>query len=968
MAVRKYDHKKIEKKWQKKWATGKIYKTTEGEREKCYVLDMFPYPSGEGLHVGHPKGYIATDIYSRFKRMSGFEVLHPMGWDAFGLPAENYAIKNKTHPRLAVEKNIKRYKEQLSIIGFDYDWSREINTTDPAYYKWTQWIFLKLYERGLAYESHEPINWCPSCQTGLANEDLEAGKCERCGSVVEKRPMRQWVLKITDYAERLLADLPPLNWPEHIKESQRNWIGKSEGAEIDFMVKSAAGDNAAGNSAASAGEKITVFTSRPETIFGATYLVLAPEHNFVAQILPSLSAENREEVEKYLATAQNKTEIDRTTENKDKTGVKLEGLVAINPANDEEIPIFVADYVLSSYGTGAIMAVPAHDERDFSFAKKYGLPIKQVVAPHLIDQNNPPVDGKENTKRVIVHAIVKHPTEEKFIALKNKKFPWKTPITGGVEDGEEIETAICREILEETGYKNLKLLDRMPYVIRADFYAAHKNVNRQVVSNIFLFKLENLDKNEIDTSEQEKHDVIWEDWSKIDTLSPVVELGHIVNWLKKGDHPYTGDGVLINSTDPFNESATSEARSKIIEFLAKKTTAILTTKYKIRDWVFSRQRYWGEPIPMIHCEKCGAVPVPEKDLPVKLPEVKNYEPTGTGESPLAAIEKWVNVKCPKCGGKAKRETNTMPQWAGSSWYYLRFMDPKNSKALVDPAKEKYWNQVDVYVGGDHAVRHLIYARFWHKFLYDIGTVSTSEPFKRLEFLGFILAEDGRKMSKRYGNVINPDDIVHTYGADTLRVYEMFMSPFSQTTSWDTKAIMGSERFVERVWRIGERFAGLLGKTNSAELLISLHKTIKKVSEDIETFGFNTAISSLMILSRELEHATDFTAETLAIFLKLCAPFMPHVTEEIWATQKLAKNSIHKSPWPTFDAKLTEKNTVKIAIQVNGKVRDEVKVAPDTDEKTLTALALERPEVKRWLEGREVKKTVFVKGRILSFVV
>jgi len=785
---KKFDHAAIEKKWQEKWRQDDLYKTEEGSnKKKVYVLDMFPYPSGEGLHVGHPKGYIATDIYSRFKRMDGHEVLHPMGWDAFGLPAENFAIKHKIHPRMAVEKNIENFKQQLSHLGFNYDWSREINTTDPEYYKWTQWIFLKLLEKGLAYESYEPINWCPGCQTGLANEDLESdGTCERCGSVVEKRPMRQWVLKITDYADRMLEDLETLTeWPEHIKEAQRNWIGRSEGAEIDFKL--------------TIDRKITVFTTRPDTIFGATYLVVAPE--LILELIPELiSSEivtNKDEVLEYVKGTAKKTEVDRTNAEKEKTGVEVKGVKAINPANGKEIPVFISDYVLSHYGTGAIMAVPAHDERDSEFAKKFGLP-------------------------------------------------------------------------------------------------------------------------EID----------------------------VVN-----------DNVLVNSGS-FNGMQSEEAKKAITEKIGGR----LTSTYRLNDWVFSRQRYWGEPIPVIHCGKCGVVPVPYEQLPVMLPEVEHYEPTGTGESPLAAITDWVNVDCPKCGGAAKRETNTMPQWAGSSWYYLRFIDPHNDQALIDPEKEKAWAPVDVYVGGDHAVRHLIYARFWHKFLYDIGTVHTIEPFMRLEFLGFILAEDGRKMSKRWGNVINPDDIVKQNGADTLRVYEMFMGPFENTVAWSTNGLVGAQRFVERV-------NGLLdhvGDDEPQEITRLLHKTIKKVRSDIEDFKFNTAVSAMMIFVNAAEKSS-LSKESYQAFITLLAPFAPHLTEELWA---LAGNdkSIHLESYPKADEALAADDEVTIGVQINGKSRGSITIAADANEEIAMAAAKADEGLAKYLKDGEVTKVIYVPGRILNCII
>ena len=793
----KYDHKAIEQKWQAAWAAAGLYRTQENRvKPKCYVLDMFPYPSGEGLHVGHPKGYIATDIYSRMKTMQGFSVLHPMGWDAFGLPAEQYAIKNKVHPRVAVDKNTARYKEQLSVIGFNYDWEREVNTTDPAFYKWTQWIFLKMFEKGLAYESYEPINWCPTCQTGLANEDLEDGKCERCETVVEKKPMRQWVLRITEYADRMLADIDALDWPTSIKESQKNWIGRSEGAEIDFVIEGSE-------------KKITVFTTRPDTLFGATYVVLAPEHKLLDELKDSVA--NWNDVATYREDTKKQSEIERTAAGREKTGVRLEGVQAVNPANGDKLPVFVADYVLGHYGTGAVMAVPAHDERDFDFAKKFNLPIIQVI-------------------------------------------------TGG-------------SVLEAA---------------------------------------------------------------------------------------FVDGGTLVNSGD-FDGISNEDAKKKITDFVKGRWV----TKYRLKDWVFSRQRYWGEPIPLIHCEKCGVVPVPEKELPVVLPQVESYAPTGTGESPLADIAEWVNTPCPKCGGAGKRETNTMPQWAGSSWYYLRYIDPKNSQALVDKEKESYWSPVDMYVGGaEHATRHLIYARFYHKFLYDIGVVNYTEPFKRLQNVGLIMAEDGRKMSKRWGNVINPDDIVSTYGADTLRLYEMFMGPFGQSVVWSTESIIGPRRFLERVWRLKEKATR---DTNESSLDATIHNTIKKVGDDIEAFGFNTAISSLMILVNEMEKVEAFSSEQYETLLVLLAPFAPHIAEELW--HEIGNtDSVHLASWAVFDPSKTVVGEITIAIQVNGKVRDAMVVSVDIEEEELKEMALGRPAVIKWTEGKEVKKVIVVKGKLLSIVV
>jgi len=784
--MEKYDHKKVEAKQQQKWWDADIDKVgSDPTKPKCYVLDMFPYPSGEGLHVGHPKGYIATDIYSRMKKMQGYNILHPMGWDAFGLPAENYALKNKIHPKVAVEKNIATFKSQLKKIGFNYDWEREINTTDPEYYKWTQWIFLKLFEKGLAYESHEPINWCPSCQTGLANEDLENGKCERCGSEVEKKPMRQWVLKITDYADRLLADLdlPELKWPEHIKESQRHWIGKSVGAEIEFKLKAKSHppDRRAGKLKA-----ITVFTTRPDTIYGATFMAISPE---LADEWLEADWQASKEVKKYVADTLATRAKQTYKDNPEKTGV-FSGLHAINPANEEEIPVWITNYVLGDIGTGAIMAVPVHDERDREFAEKFNLPISEA----------------------------------------------------GLVDGDEV--------IKKVGGKK-------------------------------------------------------------------------------------------------------------------------TVRYKLKDWVFSRQRYWGEPIPIIHCDKCGAIPVPESDLPVELPEVAHYEPSGTGESPLANITDWVNTTCPKCGGEGKRETNTMPQWAGSSWYYLAYAckDPKikgepANYNLLAKDKLDYWQPVDVYVGGaEHATRHLIYARFWHKFLQDIGVVGNPEPFIELHNVGLILAEDGKKMSKRYGNVINPDEIVELYGADSLRLYEMFMGPFADEITWQTDSVIGVRRFLEKVWRLAGKITDLEVEPPSDN---SLHQTIKKVTEDILNFRFNTAISTMMIQVNTWDKLGVVNLDDFKTFLKLLAPFAPHLADELWE-QTGERESIHLAKWPEYDITKVGSDIITLAVQVDGKTRGTIQISPNAEEEAATNKAQAEPEIAKWLAGQAPKRVIYVAGRVINFL-
>lgn len=956
----KYNHQEVEKKIQEKWREMNLNKTSDNlNGKKLYVLDMFPYPSGDGLHVGHPKGYIASDIHSRMKKMQGFSILHPMGFDAFGLPAENYAIKNKIHPRIAVEKNVKRFKEQLEQIGFNYDWEREINTTDPEYYKWTQWTFLKMLEKGLAFESFEPINWCPSCQTGLANEDLDDGLCERCGSVVEKRSMRQWVLKITDYAERLLSDLDELNWPEHIKESQRNWIGKSEGTEVGFEVAS--------NQQPESREKIEVFTTRVDTLFGVTYLVIAPEYGQIKEWKEGGLIQNWSEVEKYINESRNRTEIERTSEGKEKTGVEIKDIKAVNPANGEEVPVFVADYVLGNYGTGAVMAVPAHDDRDFAFAQKYDLPIKEVIIPKVIDYSHPPKEGEKTVERKAIHAIIVDPKTQKILTLRWNKFPWTTFVTGGVEGDEDVIEAARREILEETGYSDLKYIKTLGGPVECHFYAEHKKENRKAYFSTIVFELQSNKREEVSEAEKNTHDISWVSWEefKSDKNLTCAEFSIWDDRFTNPPHAFTEEGTLMNS-GKFDGLTSEEAREKITEKFGQKVI-----KYKLRDWVFSRQRYWGEPIPVVHCQTCGSVAVPEGDLPVTLPEVEHYEPTGTGESPLANIDEWVNTTCPKCGGPAKRETNTMPQWAGSSWYYLRYIDPKNDKALVDKEKEKYWSPVDMYVGGaEHATRHLIYARFWHKFLFDIGIVNYKEPFSRFQNVGLILAQDGKKMSKRFGNVINPDDIVKTWGADSLRLYEMFMGPFADSIAWNTDNMIGVRRFLERIWRFSLK-EKKSGAAEDPKIESLLHKTIKKVTEDIENYKFNTAISAMMVMLNEIEK-TEVSEETFRAFVKMLAPFAPHMAEEIWANLSpkagAEKASIHLEPWPEFDLSKIKEESVTIMIQINGKIRAQFEAPAGLSELEAKEKALSLPETAKWLGGQEPKKVIFIANKIINFVV
>jgi leucyl-tRNA synthetase len=971
--AKEYNHLKIEKKWQKEWARKKAFKTEDfSKKKKFYVLDMFPYPSGEGLHVGHPKGYIATDIISRMKRMQGFNVLHPIGFDAFGLPAENYAIKTKTNPEIAVRKNVARYKNQLELIGLDYDWSREVNTTDPNFYKWTQWIFLKLLEKGLAYESDEPVNWCPFDKTILANEDVENGKCERCGTVVEKRPIRQWVLKITDYADRLLSDLDSLDWPESIKTSQKNWIGRSEGAEIDFPVWRSK-------------ESIKVFTTRPDTIFGATYMVLAPEHELIQKLLNQI--ENKDQVQAYINEVKTKTEIDRTNIEKEKTGVRIQGISAQNPANEEVIPIFIADYVLSTHGTGAIMAVPAHDERDLQFAKKHKLPIKDVIIPYLIDKHDPPIFGKRTVKKTVAQCVVHNSPEDKILVLKWEKFSWISFVSGGVEEGENPKNTVLRELEEETGYIDVKTIEKIGDNFFTTYHATHKDENR--VAEVITFKvvLKSERKSVTRKNENEKFVPAWVTKEEARRIVNQVEAERIWQMLDGKTDLYIGDGILANSKN-FDGMQSETAKKEITKFVKGKWV----TKYKLRDWVFSRQRYWGEPIPVIYekekeisddkfiiSKNRKAVPLAGKDLPLKLPKVKSYEPTGEAESPLAKISSWVNVK--KSGKMYRRESNTMPQWAGSSWYYLRYMDPKNKKSLVDRKKEKYWNMIDLYVGGaEHATRHLIYARFWHKFLYDIGVVKTKEPFKKLQNVGLIIANDGRKMSKRFGNVINPDSIVKDYGADTLRMYEMFMGPFDQSVAWSEDNIFGVRRFIERVWRMQDKVKRdsnprirtndtnkNTSKKDREKFEILLNKTVRKVSEDIESMSFNTAVSAMMILINEIEGLDQVGRADFEVFLKILSPFAPHITEEIWHNLG-NKTLLVKEKWPKWNPKKLVENEVIVAVQINSKVRAEITLPYNATEGEAVRIARLESNVEKWLLGKEVKKVVYVKNRILNFVI
>ena len=802
--MNKYNPSEIEPKWQKKWEeAGVFHASNTSDKPKYYALIEFPYPSGQGLHVGHPRPYTALDVVSRKRRMEGYNVLYPIGWDAFGLPAENYAIKNHVHPEEITKKNIARFKQQIQSLGISFDWSREISTIDPKYYKWTQWIFLQLFKNGLAYKKEMSVNWCTSCKCVLANEEVVNGVCERCGSEVIHKVKSQWMLKITAYAQRLIDDLDLVDYPDRVKTQQKNWIGRSEGAEVDFNT--------------TAGDKLTVYTTRPDTLYGATYMVVSPEHPFIEKWADKL--QNLDAVRAYQAEAAKKSDFERTEVAKDKTGVRLEGVEAINPLTGTTIPIFISDYVLVSYGTGAIMAVPAHDTRDWEFAKKFDLPIIEVVK------------GGDVQKEAFTDCDT------------------GIMVNSGILDGMTVEEAKARikDYLEETGI-------------------GHRKVN-----------------------------------------------------------------------------------------------------YKLRDWVFARQRYWGEPIPIVHCEKCGYVPINESDLPLVLPQVDFYEPTDNGESPLSKMTDWVNTTCPKCGGKAMRETDTMPQWAGSSWYFLRYMDPHNDESFASKEALNYWHQVDWYNGGmEHTTLHLLYSRFWHKFLYDIGQVPTAEPYAKRTSHGMILGENGEKMSKSRGNVVNPDDVVNEFGADTLRLYEMFIGDFEKAAPWSNAGIKGCRRFIERYWNLQSILVD--GEAIRPEMENSFHKTIKKVSYDIENLKFNTAIASLMALMNVIAEKGSINKAELSVFTMLLNPFAPHVTEEVWSEMKLGEGMVTEQIWPKYDESKCKDDVIEIVVQVNGKVRTRLSVAADIQKDDAIALAKAEDRIAAEINGKNVVKEIYVPGKLVNIVV
>lgn len=800
----KYNHKAVEEKWQKIWEDkGVFHASDDTEKEKFYALIEFPYPSGQGLHVGHPRPYTALDTVARKRRLEGYNVLYPIGWDAFGLPTENYAIKNHIHPEIVTKKNIARFKKQIQSLGISFDWSREINTTDPEYYKWTQWIFIQLYKHGLAYKKEMNVNWCTSCKCVLANEEVVNGVCERCGSEVVHKVKSQWMLKITEYADRLINDLDLVNYPDRVKAQQKNWIGRSKGAEVDFTTTT--------------GDTLTIYTTRADTLYGATYMVISPEHPMIEKWAGKIS--NMDEIKKYQEAAARKSDFERTEVAKEKTGVRIDGVNAINPVNNKEIPIFISDYVLVSYGTGAIMAVPAHDTRDWEFAKKFDLPIIEVVKG------------------------------------------------GNVQ--EEAYTDCAKGIMVNSGML---------------------------------------------------------------------------------------DGLTVD-----------EAKKKIIDWLTSEGKGHSKVNYKLRDWVFSRQRYWGEPIPMVYCEKCGYVPIDEKDLPLRLPMVESYEPTDNGESPLAKMTDWINTTCPCCGGKAKRETDTMPQWAGSSWYYLRYMDSHNKNAIASKEALNYWSPVDWYNGGmEHTTLHLLYSRFWHKFLYDIGVVPTPEPYAKRTSHGMILGENGEKMSKSRGNVVNPDEIVDEYGADTMRLYEMFIGDFEKAAPWSKASIRGCRRFVERYWNLQSVLID--GDKIRPELESAFNKAIKKVGEDIENIKFNTAIATLMALINDISNVKSINKEELRIFSILLNPFAPHVTEEVYEACKLGNGILAEAEWPEYDESKCVDESVEIVVQVNGKIKAKLNIPVDADKDAVLDLAKNDENVKKAIDGMKIIKEIVVPKKLVNLVV
>ena len=950
--MKEYNHKEIEEKWQKEWSKNKIFKTLDESKgkENEFVLVEFPYPSGN-LHVGHWYAFSVTDIYAKYQRLMGKNVLFPMGFDSFGLPAENAAIKHGLDPKKWTYQNIETMKKQMISMGTSFDWGRIVVSSDPEYYRWTQWIFTKMFEKGLAYKKKATVNWDPVDKTVLANEQVLAdGTAERSGAMVEKKEIDQWFLKITDYAERLNDDLEDLDWPEEIKHQQRNWIGKSKGSEIEFEVVGTE-------------EKIKVFTTRADTLFGATYMVLAPEHELVQKLKEKIS--NFDEVEKYIEETKKKNEIERTKVDKDKTGVELKGLRAINPANKEEIPIFIADYVLVNYGTGAVMAVPAHDERDYDFANKYNLPIKYVICPHRIDKQNPPLDKKEKVKRQNIHAFVVNPKDNKMICLKWREHPWTTLIVGGVEDGEDDITAAKREIYEETGYKNLKFIKKVNSVpVIAEYYAAHKDHNKFVNTTGLIFELENEEKDEVSNDENSKHEITWCDFN-VETLektiNPCAELDIWLHGLNSDEHCYTEKGILINSGD-FSDLNSDEAIEKITETVGGE----MKTIFKLRDWSVGRQRYWGTPVPIVYDPEGKPHPIPEEYLPWTLPEDVDHKPTG--ESPLAK-SKELKERTEKIFGKGwTPEVETLDTFIDSSWYFIRYADPKNENELADPEKIKKWLPVNFYSGGaEHTNLHLLYSRFFYKFLNDLGVVEDKEPYKRRLNRGLILGSDGNKMSKSKGNVVDPDELVEKLGADTVRAYLAFIGPYNEPGSypWDPNGVVGIRRFLERVWRVSQKD---FSNVSSEEMTLEINKLIKKAHRDYPEFKFNTVIAAMMTYINKAEEG-GVSKEDFLKFIVILSATTPFIAEELFHKLSDASEevSVFDQKIPDFDEDLLNKEGKIIGIQINGKVRSEIQVSDSDTPEKLEEVVLKLPEIQKWIEGKSVLKFIYIPGKIISIV-
>ena len=938
-----YNFSNIEKKWQKYWEENQSFKVDIDEsKKKFYMLVEFPYPSGVGLHVGHGRVYTASDVQARFKKANGYNVLFPMGWDAFGAPAEQYAIKNHIHPREAVLENIKVFKGQMQSLGLAIDWSREFSTTDPEYYKWTQWQFLQFYKAGLAYKAEKEINWCPTCKSGLSNEDAQGGVCERCGSQTTKKLKNQWVLKMSNYADKLLDGLDDTEFLDKVKTAQINWIGKSTGASVNFKLKDI-------------DDYLEVFTTRADTLYGVTFMVVSPEHPYLEKYKDKI--ENIKELEIYQEEARRKSDIERTDNTKEKTGIEVKGIRAINPISDKEIPIWVSDYVLASYGTGAIMAVPAHDERDYAFAKKFGIDIIQV----LEEVTGTPCENEEKKNSIV--AVVYDELNDKYLTINWESLGGRLFVGGTRKDGESAVECAKREIKEETGYDDIELV-RETFKINHHYYAYNKDKYFNIESTGLLFKLKSYHKVNQNLDSDEKFIVEWVDKDTIDAEIKD-ELHQKTFAYCLNDTAMIGDGIHINSEN-LNGLDKEEAIDKMVDYLETNGIGHKQTNYRLQDWIFSRQRFWGEPIPMINCPECGWVPVPEEDLPVVLPDVQSYEPTETGESPLANIDEFVNCICPKCGHSAKRETDTMPNWAGSSWYWLRYMDPHNENAIASMDAMKYWGKVDLYDGGmEHATRHLLYARFWNIFLHEQGLVPNSEPFLKRISHGMILGPNGEKMSKSKGNVVNPNDMINEYGADALRTYEMFIGDYSKDAAWNENGLKGCKKFLERVWKLQNKLNENDGYTKELETIIN--KTIKKVTEDIESLNYNTAVSALMILLNETDKVDTITKKDYRTIIELLNPFAPHITEEINEICSLGE-TLCNSNWPKYDETKIVDATYEMVVQVNGKVRGKIEVSTDTSKEDMEILAKKIDNVKIHIDGKEIVKVIVVPKKLVNIVV